>query len=223
MTYGFTFAPFVSEPVLIALAVMAALLAGLLVFTRTRGALLRALALAMGLLALANPSLTREEREPLTSVVAVVVDESASQSFGARTAQTNAALKALDARLARVPGLEVRTIAADARDGDTDGTRLFSALASGLADVPPERVAGAILLTDGRVHDVPENAQALGFSAPVHALISGKADERDRRVTLVKTPRFGIVGQTQTVTFRVTDEGVPPARGWASPCGATGR
>ncbi len=210
MTYGFTFAPFVSEPVLIALAVMAALLAGLLVFTRTRGALLRALALAMGLLALANPSLTREEREPLTSVVAVVVDESASQSFGDRTAQTNAALKALDARLARVPGLEVRTIAADTRDGDTDGTRLFSALASGLADVPPERVAGAILLTDGRVHDVPENAQALGFSAPVHALISGKADERDRRVTLVKTPRFGIVGQTQTVTFRVTDEGVPP-------------
>ena len=209
MSYGFTFAPFVSWPLFATIAVAAAVLAGLLLFSRTRGAVFRALALGVGLLALANPSLTREEREPLTSVVAVVVDKSQSQSFGTRTAETEAAEKALAERLAQVAGLEVRTFTVDAKGGDTDGTRLFSALNAGLADVPPERVAGAVLITDGRVHDVPEKASALGFTAPVHALISGRPGERDRRITLEKTPRFGIVGQSQDVTFRVSDEGAP--------------
>ncbi|MFG1398290.1 hypothetical protein [Roseixanthobacter pseudopolyaromaticivorans] len=209
MSYGLAFEPFLPWPALLALGAVAAVLAGLLLASRTRGAAFRALALLVGLLALANPSLTREEREPLSSVVAVVVDKSASQDFGERTAQTEAARAALAERLGRLPNMEVRTIEADARNGETDGTRLFSALSAGLADVPPERVAGAILITDGRVHDVPADAAALGFSAPVHALITGKAGERDRRVAFDKAPRFGIVGQKQTITFRVTDEGAP--------------
>ncbi|OYW32224.1 MAG: hypothetical protein B7Z45_09550, partial [Azorhizobium sp. 12-66-6] len=161
MSYGLAFEPFVSLPILLALAAAAVVLAGLLLASRTRGAAFRALALLVGLLALANPSLTREEREPLSSVVAMVVDKSASQNFGDRNAQTEAARAALAERLARIPNLEVRTIEADASNGETDGTRLFSALSAGLADVPPERVAGAVLITDGRVHDVPADVAAL--------------------------------------------------------------
>ena len=59
---------------------------------------------------------------------------------------------------------------------------LFTDLAKGLADVPPDRLAGVIMLTDGNVHDVPQNAAALGFDAPVHALITGKPGEFDRRL-----------------------------------------
>ncbi|MEP9375647.1 hypothetical protein ABLE91_02940 [Aquabacter sp. CN5-332] len=209
MNYGLAFDPFVPLPVLLGAALVALVLAGLLLASRTRGAAFRALALAAGLAALANPSLTREEREPLSSVVAVVVDKSSSQDFGDRTAQTEAARAAVADRLSRIPGIEVRTIEANARDGESDGTRLFGALSAGLADVPPERVAGAIMITDGRVHDAPADTNALGFSAPVHGLITGRAGERDRRVTLEKAPRFGIVGQRQTITFRVTDEGAP--------------
>jgi len=62
-------------------------------------------------------------------------------------------------------------------------------------------------VTDGRVHDVPADAAALGFNAPVHGLITGRRDERDRRVVLVTAPRFGIVGQSQTVVYRVEDQG----------------
>jgi hypothetical protein len=105
--------------------------------------------------------------------------------------------------------LEVRFVEAGQADGETDGTRLFTALSSALSDVPAERVAGAILITDGRVHDVPGEVAALGFAAPVHGLITGHKNERDRRVVLVTAPRFGIVGQTQTITFRVVDEGAP--------------
>jgi hypothetical protein len=85
---------------------------------------------------------------------------------------------------------------------------LFSAVGAAFADVPPERIAGAILITDGRVHDIPTDTAALGFAAPVHALVTGRSNERDRRVVLVNAPRFGIVGQSQTITFRVEDHGI---------------
>src|SRR6185312_383981 len=107
-----------------------------------------------------------------------------------------------------IPGLDVRVAEAGQADGENDGTRLFSALNSTLADVPPDRVAGAIMITDGRVHDLPADAAALGFAAPLHALITGHPNEIDRRVVLTQTPRFGIVNQKQTIGFRVEDHGI---------------
>lgn len=208
MTYGIAFAPLVPAIVLwIALAAIIVITALLLV-GRARGAAVRVAALALILLALANPSFTREEREPLSSVAAVIVDKSPSQNFGDRADQAAKARDALVDRLKQVKGLEVRVVDAGQADGETDGTRLFSALSSALSDVPTDRVAGAFLITDGRVHDIPDNVVALGFKAPVHALITGHADERDRRVAITAAPRFGIVGQSQTVTYRLDDQGV---------------
>jgi hypothetical protein len=207
--FGLAFSPLVPDAVIWTALALAAVIALLLFVTRTRGAAIRAIALALLVAALANPSLTREDRDPLTSVAVVVVDKSPSQSFGERTKQTEEVRDALKKRLERIPGLEVREVEAGQADGETDGTRLFHALSARLADVPPERVAGAFMITDGRVHDVPSDVGALGFAAPLHALITGRPNERDRRVVLVASPRFGIVGQPQTVTFRVEDSGVP--------------
>jgi hypothetical protein len=207
LNIGIAFAPLVAAQILWAVIAAAVLFALVLFASRSRGAAVRTLALALIALALANPSFTREDRDPLTSIAVVVVDKSPSQNFGDRMAQTEAArAKILDA-LHRIPGLEVRVIEAGEADGETDGTRLFTALNSTLADVPSDRFAGVIMITDGRVHDVPADAGALGFSAPVHALITGHADERDRRIALIAAPRFGIVGQPQTITYRVEDQG----------------
>jgi hypothetical protein len=207
MNLGISFAPLVPDYVLWAAIAVAVVLTTILLFARSRGFLIRAVALALMILALANPSFTREEREPLSSVAAVIVDKSPSQNFGDRTQQTEAARKAIVDRLQHIPGLEVRVADASEADGEHDGTRLFSALSSTLADVPPDRIAGAIMITDGRVHDVPEKAAALGFAAPLHALITGHPNEIDRRVVLTSAPRFGIVDQSQTVGFRVEDQG----------------
>jgi hypothetical protein len=204
---GVSFAPLVPAYVVWAAFGVAVLIAGMLLLARSRGAPIRALALALLVLALANPSLTREDRDPIPSVAVIVVDKSPSQNFGDRAKQTEDTRAALTERLKRIPGLEVRVVEASEADGEHDGTRLFSALSSTLADVPPDRVAGVLLITDGRVHDVPPDAAALGFAAPVHALITGHTDEMDRRVVLTQTPRFGIVGQSQTIGFRIEDQG----------------
>src|SRR5436190_22032852 len=212
MSYGIAFTPLVPTIVLwIALAAIA-VIAVLLLLGRARGAAVRITALVLVLLALANPSFTREDREPLSSVAAVVIDRSPSQNFGQRTAETAKVQEALVDTLKKVKGLEVRVVEAGQADGETDGTKLFGALSSALADVPVDRVAGAFLITDGRVHDIPANAGAVGFQAPVHALITGRKDERDRRVAVSAAPRFGIVGQPQTITFRLDDQGVSGER-----------
>src|SRR5882672_4120358 len=210
MNFGISFAPLVPENIVWVALAIACVLAAMLVFAKARGKWMRIIAMTLFVLALANPSITREDRDPLTSVAVVVVDKSPSQDFGDRLAQTEAARAQLAERLGHLPNMEVRFVEAGQADGETDGTRLFAALSSALSDVPHERVAGAIFITDGRVHDVPGEAAALGFAAPVHALITGHKNERDRRVVLMTTPRFGIVGQTQTITFRVEDQGAPP-------------
>jgi hypothetical protein len=211
LNLSIAFAPLVPAYVVWAALALAVAISALLVAARSRGALIRAVALLLMVLALANPSFTREDREPLTSVAAVVLDRSPSQSFGERQKQTEATRAALIERLERLQGLDVRVVEAGQADGETDGTRLFSALGAAFADVPPERVAGAILITDGRVHDIPTDTAALGFAAPVHALVTGHPNERDRRVVLINAPRFGIVGQSQSITFRVEDQGANAA------------
>src|SRR6266478_2143560 len=212
MQYGIAFTPLVPTLVLwIALAAIV-VISALLLLGRARGAAVRVTALALILLALANPSFTREDREPLSSVAAVVIDKSPSQNFGERNRETARAQEALVDSLKTIKGLEVRVVEAGQADGETDGTRLFGALSSALSDVPIDRVAGAFMITDGRVHDIPANAAGLGFQAPVHALITGRKDERDRRIAISAAPRFGIVGQVQTITYRLDDQGVSSDR-----------
>src|SRR6201994_936292 len=208
MNYGVAFTPLVPSLVLWIAIGAIVVIAALLLLARARGWAGRIAALALIVLALANPSFPREDREPLSSVVAVIVDKSPSQNFGTRNQEAAKAQEELVDTLKKIKGLEVRVVDAGQADGETDGTHLFGALSSALSDVPVDRVAGAFLITDGRVHDIPTNMSALGFQAPLQALITGQKNERDRRIAITAAPRFGIVGQPQTVTFRLDDQGV---------------
>ena len=204
-TFGLSFTPLVPAWALegLAAASLAVVVLGLL--GRRRGTLLRALGLALLILALGDPDLVREDRHGEKDVVAVVLDRSGSQGIGERTAQTDRARNALAGELAALGNVEPRFIDGGRSDAENDGTRLFASLSAGLADVPPDRIAGAILVTDGVVHDIPQSADALGFHAPLQVLVTGHAGERDRRVELVEAPRFGIVGKDQTIGLRVLD------------------
>ncbi len=205
------FSPLLPWSVIGVIALVATALAIFGLWRRVRGATIRTLALALLLLALANPVVMNEEREALSTVVAVIVDRSQSQQNADRTAMTDQALTELKERLARYPRIEPRIVeAGDDPESDTPSTRLFDALTSALADVPPSRVGGAILLTDGQVHDIPDPAAFSSFDAPVHALITGRPDEFDRRIEVLNAPRFGIVGEPQELKFRVTDDGRSP-------------
>ncbi len=207
MSWSIEFLPFVPWPVLWIIAGIGALLLALLFWRARRGALLRLVAFATLLLAMANPHLKQEDREPLNDIVTVVVDDSQSQAIAGRTARTEEVRKGLEERLKSIPNLDVRFVrsTSSSADDERDGTMLFTDLGKALADVPPDRLAGVVMITDGEVHDVPASAKALGFDAPVHALLTGKPGEFDRRLEVLNAPRFGIVGSTQPIEVKVTE------------------
>src|SRR6185312_1108311 len=207
MSWSIEFLPFVPWPVLWALAALGGVLLALLFWRSRRGAMFRLLSYALLLLAIANPHLKQEDREPLSDVVAVVLDDSQSQGIAGRTARTDEIRKELEERFKAFPNLDIRWVhsTSTSADSERDGTMLFTALAQALADVPPDRLAGVITVTEGEVHDVPASAAGLGFDAPVHALLTGKPGEFDRRLQVLSAPRFGIVGSAQEIEVKVTD------------------
>ncbi|GGC80606.1 hypothetical protein [Chelatococcus reniformis] len=202
-----SFSPLVPLWVLGVLAALAVVVVLVSLLARGPTALVRGVALALVLAGLANPSLLQEQREPVKDVVAVLVDRTTSQTLSDRATQTDRAKAEVERRLAALPDIEVRTADVTDSEGGGDGTRLFAALSDLLSDVPAERIAGAIVVTDGVVHDVPAQASLLGFKAPLHALITGHVEEVDRRVTLLEAPRFGIVGKDQVVRVEVAERG----------------
>ena len=202
------FAPFIPWIAIGLLAVLAVVLSVLGFLRGVRGTAIRLAASTAVLAALANPLLLQEERDPLTTVVPVIVDRSQSQQIAGRADETDQALQGIRDRLGRFANIEPRIVEViDPGDSDAPSTKLFEALAAATTDVPPARVGGAIFVTDGQVHDIPAENQPLPFDAPVHSLITGKADEFDRRIEILRAPRFGIVDEEQELTFRVFDDG----------------
>lgn len=201
---GLTWVPLVPWPLLIALGAVALLLVLFGLVRRARGALIRALPLAALLLILAGPEVVREARTPLADVAVVVVDDSPSQDLGDRRALTDAAAEDVRRRLEEDPSVEVRMVRAGTAQG-RDGSHLVSALNDAVADVPRQRLAGAVMITDGQVHDVPEDASAETFPAPLHVLLTGQKGEADRRVVVEAAPSFGLVGRSATLRVTVDD------------------
>ncbi|KAB2862038.1 MAG: hypothetical protein F9K43_20595, partial [Bauldia sp.] len=205
MNWSLAFEPLLSPLWLAAVLVPVAALVVAGLFFRRPGGLIRLAAFAALAIALLNPVLLDEEREPLKSVVALVVDRSQSQDIGERTAQTDSAVEELQTRLARFPQFEVRVVEsgrAEAADDRTQ-TRLFGAAEQALRDVPPSRIACTVMVTDGQVHDAP--AETGSLSGPLHVLVTGEEDEFDRRIRFERAPRFGIVGRPVDLTYRVLD------------------
>lgn len=204
MNWTVDFAPLIPETLLWLMIAIAVVLIAVLLARRSRGAILRALALAALLGALANPALRQEERESLDNIAIVVMDESASQSLEQRTEATKFIRQRLETQLKKIPKLKVKWVTGGRPTAGTRrGTTLFEDLNTALKDTPPDRLAGVIMVTDGQVHDVPKAVSELGFNAPVHSLLTGRRNEFDRRIEVITAPRYGIVGQTRTVTLKV--------------------
>ena len=199
------FDPLLSIGWIIALGILmfiAALAAGI---GRLRSYFLRLLAGLFIVLALVNPQTVIEDREPLQDAVLVIKDESESMQLGGREDASNKAYTSLLEQLKADPTLEVNT--AIIRP-DSDGTRLTSSLIDGLGNMPANRLAGVIAITDGQIHDLPANPEdLLPEGVPFHSVIIGEENARDRRISAIVAPRYGLVGEQAEFELRVDDPG----------------
>ncbi|SHI54527.1 hypothetical protein [Wenxinia saemankumensis] len=201
-----TFDPLLAWPVIAGLGALAIVFVILAAWRRLAGWWLRLIGLAALVLAVANPALREEEADPLSDIVIAVVDESASQRIATRPDQTEAALQSLESQVAARGNTELRVIRVGDGEGD-EGTRLMTALAEALAEEPQGRIAGAVLVTDGRIHDADIAAPV---PAPMNVLLTGEEGDWDRRLIVRNAPAFAILGEEVQLTIRVEDQGAGP-------------
>ncbi len=207
MTQSLIFDPLIPWPVLWAAVALAVVLLAVAVWRGLAGWWLRSLAAGVVLLALANPALQEENRSPQSDIVIAVVDESASQALSDRAAQSAAALASIEAEVAALDNTELRVIRVG--DGADDaGTQAMTALSEAIAEEPRARIAGAILITDGQVHDM-DLAPAL--PAPLQVLLTGRRTDWDRRLIVKNAPAFAILGEEIRLGLKIEDQGDVPA------------
>lgn len=214
MTGSVIFDPLVPWPVIWALGGLAAVLVALALWRGLGGWWLRGLAALALLAALAGPTFQQEDRAPLSDIVIAVVDESASQRIADRGEQSEAALARLEAEVAALENTELRVVRMGDGEGD-EGSLVMTALSEALAEEPVARIAGAVLISDGRLHDV---ARAPDLPAPLHLLMTGAETDWDRRLVVTNAPAFAILGEPVTLELMIEDQGrVPPAAGGEVP------
>ncbi|HTK85278.1 MAG TPA: hypothetical protein VL625_09360 [Patescibacteria group bacterium] len=198
--------PLLPHSFLYGIAGLALLFIVLSFFFYRRGLPVRTVVVAAFILMFLNPSIAQEQRGPIDDVAVIVADHSPSQQNGERLKRTDAALSYLKKKLESLPGLEVRLV--DSSSGETGPpreTKLFDKLDQALADVPASRRAGVVMITDGQVHDVPQDVTHLPDYGPVSVLLSGSRDEHDRQLVILEAPSYGIVGQTVKIRYRIDD------------------
>ena len=206
MTTTIVFDPLVPWPLFVMVAVIAGLGIMLAVVRGLNGWHLRGLAGLVVLAALSGPSVQQEDRAPLSDIVLMLEDESASQRLSDRAEQTSSAADTLAAQIEARPNTELRRITVSDGEGDA-GTELMTALSEALAEEPRARVAGIVALTDGRVHDA---GLPIDPPAPFHVLLSGKDVDWDRRLSVIGAPAFAIIGEPVVLTLRIDDLGAAP-------------
>ncbi len=209
MTSTIVFNPMIPMP-LLAMVASIALAAVILAVTRgLQGWALRGLAMLIVLAALSGPSFQQEDRAPLSDIVIMLEDSSASQKLGGRQQQSVQAADALAATIAARDNTELRRVQIPDGPGHT-GTQLMTALADALAEEPRARIAGILAVSDGRIHDAD---LPVDLPAPLHLLMTGKETDWDRRLTVRNAPAFAIIGEPVTLTLRIDDLGAAPDLG----------
>ncbi|MEM7440480.1 MAG: hypothetical protein AAF393_12845 [Pseudomonadota bacterium] len=209
MDMDIAFSPLVDWPVVWAAVALCTVMVALALWRGLPGWWLRLFGFAALLMALAGPVLRDEERETLTNIVFVVVDRSESQSVAIRPDQIETGLAAIRSELGRLDNFETRLVEVTNDPGAADdGSFVMAALAEAASEVADTRIAGAIVLTDGRIHDA---AILDWFPAPVHVLLTGEENDWDRRLIVENVPAFAIVGEPIKLFLRIEDQGAVPA------------
>ena len=200
------FDPLLPLWLLVALAACVLAALALAAVRRLAGWPYRGLAVAFVFLALLNPSLKTEERQAEADIVIVVVDRSSSQGLSDRAAQTEAALAHVTAQLAARPATEMRLVEVADANGP-GGSEVMTALAQALSETAQDRIAGAIVISDGQIHDTEF---APKVPAPLHLLLTGRPRDWDRRLVVKNAPGFAILGEPITLTLLIEDQGAAP-------------
>ena len=209
MNWSIDFAPMLPPPLFWAAVALAVVLVALL-FSAARAARCSApRALAALLLALANPTLARGgAREPRQHRHRRHRREHQPDCSPARPAQAAAIRADIEAKLGKIPGLQVKWVAVAKPDGEThvrhQPVRRPQQGAGQHAAGPAGRRHHDHRRPGARRAEVRRRPRLRRAGA---CAADRPPDEFDRRIEVIKAPKFGIVGQTRDIEVAVREMG----------------
>lgn len=205
-TTTLSFAPLVSNSLMIMLAVASALLL-IFAFRKGLGGLwARGLFLTALLGALMNPQLVEKETQAIKDKLLLVMDDSASMTIGNRQVERDAAELAL--KEAYGANTDIKVVRVKTSEGN-QGTKIEPQMAKALADIDPRELAGIFLVTDGQTNSEGLNTESVAAiipgGIPVHLLLAGNKNRIDRRLIVEQAPEFALVDKPVDLVVRVED------------------
>tara|TARA_B100000700_G_scaffold196176_1_gene215889 strand:- start:3776 stop:5812 length:2037 start_codon:yes stop_codon:yes gene_type:complete len=195
------FYPLININFLIALMVLSLIVIFIGFKLKAPGNIFRAMLLCLIILSISNPTIISENRENIPDTVAVVLDLSPSQDINNRKDIAQKTYNNIKNELEKINNLDVRLKTINGERG----SKIFEPLNSMIGDVPTERLAGAIIITDGQISDAPTLLDNFNFKSPINVLLTGNKEEKDRRLIIESSPRFGIVGEEINIDIKVED------------------
>ena len=195
------FYPLININFLIALMVLSLIVIFIGFKLKAPGNIFRAILLFLIILSISNPTIISENRENIPDTVAVVLDLSPSQNINNRKDIAQKTYNNIKNELEKINNLDVRLKTINGERG----SKIFEPLNSMIGDVPAERLAGAIIITDGQISDTPTLLDNFNFKSPINVLLTGNKEEKDRRLIIESSPRFGIVGEEINIDIKVED------------------
>ena len=195
------FYPFIPISLLILLILLSLVVIFIGFKLKAPGNIFRATLICLILLSIANPTIVSENRENIPDTVALILDLSPSQNINDRKTLAQNTYNSIKTELEKINNLDIRLKTINGKKG----SKLFEPLASMVGDISSDRVAGAIIITDGQIEDAPSILENYNFKAPVNIILTGEKEEKDRRLIIESSPRFGIVGEEIKIDIKVED------------------
>jgi hypothetical protein len=194
--------PYVPISLLITLVLLSIIVIFIGFRYKAPGNLFRSILICLVILCIANPTIISENRENIPDTVAVILDLSPSQNINNRKEIAQKAYNNIKTNLEKIDDLDIRFKTINGENG----TKIFQPLISMVGDIPPDRLAGALIISDGQIQDIPSNIESYNFQAPINVLLTGEKEEKDRRLIIESAPRFGIVGEEIKIDIKVEDK-----------------
>ena len=171
------FYPFVPVNILIILIILSVFFIFIGFKIKAPGNIFRSILICLIVLSIANPAIISENRENIPDTVAVLLDLSPSQDINNRRDIAQKTYNTIKNSLEKINDLDIRfkTISGE------KGSKVFEPLASMVGDIPADRLAGAIIISDGQIEDVPSINDNYNFKAPINVLLTGKKEENPYR------------------------------------------
>ena len=195
------FYPFIPISILILLILLSLVVIFIGFKLKAPGNIFRATLICLILLSIANPTIVSENRENIPDTVALILDLSPSQNINDRKTLAQNTYNSIKTELEKINNLDIRLKTINGKKG----SKLFDPLVSMVGDISTDRIAGAIIITDGQIEDAPSILDNYNFKAPINIMLTGEKEEKDRRLIIESSPRFGIVGEEIKIDIKVED------------------